>query len=165
MGMRDAKANLSRVIPEVKAGREVLITEYGQPVARVVPMATMSLEDRIAEMEPRRDIVRNEQPAGEIQPLCVPEGLAQIDLQEGREECAEQYTGTLRRSFRCSRQMSTTVTTRPTRLQHFCHLSLKHVTQHLPDESGHSTIVTVDPFDNSLITEDTPRKMIPGDIP
>ena len=36
-GIREARQNLSALIEEVKKGREVLITERGKPVARLVP--------------------------------------------------------------------------------------------------------------------------------
>ncbi len=36
-GIRETRQNLSALIEEVKRGREVLITERGKPVARLVP--------------------------------------------------------------------------------------------------------------------------------
>ena len=36
-GVREARQNLSALLDEVKAGREVLITERGRPVAKLVP--------------------------------------------------------------------------------------------------------------------------------
>lgn len=36
-GIREARQNLSALLDEVKRGREVLITERGRPVARLVP--------------------------------------------------------------------------------------------------------------------------------
>jgi prevent-host-death family protein len=51
-GVAEVKANLSRYLEQVKAGREVLITERGNPVAKLVPLeraATReSREDRLA---------------------------------------------------------------------------------------------------------------------
>ena len=35
-GIKDVKNNLSRLLARVKAGEEVLITERGRPVARIV---------------------------------------------------------------------------------------------------------------------------------
>ena len=35
-GIKDVKNNLSRFLAQVKAGEEVLITERGRPVARIV---------------------------------------------------------------------------------------------------------------------------------
>jgi prevent-host-death family protein len=38
-GVREARQNLSALLDEVKRGREVIITEHGRPVARLVPLA------------------------------------------------------------------------------------------------------------------------------
>jgi prevent-host-death family protein len=37
-GVREARQNLSLLLDEVKKGREVVITERGRPVARLVPL-------------------------------------------------------------------------------------------------------------------------------
>jgi prevent-host-death family protein len=36
-GVREARQNLSALLDEVTKGREVLITEHGRPVAKLVP--------------------------------------------------------------------------------------------------------------------------------
>lgn len=36
-GIREARQNLSALLDEVRKGREVLITDRGRPVARLVP--------------------------------------------------------------------------------------------------------------------------------
>lgn len=36
-GVREARQNLSVLLDEVKAGREIVITERGRPVAKLVP--------------------------------------------------------------------------------------------------------------------------------
>jgi prevent-host-death family protein len=36
-GVREARQNLSALLDEVKAGHEVVITERGRPVAKLVP--------------------------------------------------------------------------------------------------------------------------------
>lgn len=41
-GIRDVKNNLSRLLLRVKAGQEVVITERGKPVARIVREETES---------------------------------------------------------------------------------------------------------------------------
>jgi prevent-host-death family protein len=38
--MHDAKSNLSRLVDQVAAGREVVIAKAGKPVARLVPLST-----------------------------------------------------------------------------------------------------------------------------
>jgi prevent-host-death family protein len=36
-GIREARQNLSSILDEVRKGREVVITDRGRPVARIVP--------------------------------------------------------------------------------------------------------------------------------
>ena len=36
-GIREARQNLSAILDEVRKGREVLLTDRGRPVARIVP--------------------------------------------------------------------------------------------------------------------------------
>ncbi len=49
IGIREARINLSRLIRDVKYGMEIVITDRGTPVARLVPAqgADLSLEDRL----------------------------------------------------------------------------------------------------------------------
>lgn len=89
VGVRDAKANLSRLLREVKSGQDVIITEYGRPIARIVPIGTANLADRLAEMEARGDIESRKSVIRTFQPIQVPEGLAQKYLQEDREGRSE----------------------------------------------------------------------------
>jgi prevent-host-death family protein len=37
-GVREARQNLSILLDEVKKGREIVITEHGRPVAKLVPV-------------------------------------------------------------------------------------------------------------------------------
>jgi prevent-host-death family protein len=41
-GIREARQNLSSLIEDVKKGREIVITDRGRPVARLVPPARRS---------------------------------------------------------------------------------------------------------------------------
>jgi prevent-host-death family protein len=38
VGIREARQNLSALLDEVRKGREVVITERGRPVAKLVPL-------------------------------------------------------------------------------------------------------------------------------
>jgi prevent-host-death family protein len=51
--MREAKENLSRLVNEVKKGTEIILTERGKPVARLVPIndESLSLASRLAKLE------------------------------------------------------------------------------------------------------------------
>jgi prevent-host-death family protein len=46
IGIRELKATLSECIREVKAGRTVIVTEHGDPVARLIPEAA-SVNERL----------------------------------------------------------------------------------------------------------------------
>jgi prevent-host-death family protein len=46
VGIRELKSTLSECVREVKSGRTIVVTEHGQPVARIIPEA-MSIRDRV----------------------------------------------------------------------------------------------------------------------
>ena len=59
-GVREARQNLSTLLDEVKKGREVVITEHGRPVAKLVPIGSPRTQalpdfDRIRRTMPRLD--------------------------------------------------------------------------------------------------------------
>ena len=53
VGIREARINLSKLIRDVRNGMEIVITDRGNPVARLVPAdnKTLSLEERIKNYE------------------------------------------------------------------------------------------------------------------
>jgi prevent-host-death family protein len=87
-GVRDAKAQLSRLLRDVQRGREWVITDHGKPVARLVPASAkrLSLEERLRRLE---EVGLLEAPRGHARnlppPLPLKNGLAQRWLREGRE--------------------------------------------------------------------------------
>ena len=46
IGIRELKSTLSECVREVKAGRTIVVTDHGHPVARIIP-ETSSLEERV----------------------------------------------------------------------------------------------------------------------
>ena len=46
VGIRELKSTLSECVREVKSGRTIVITEHGQPVARIIPEG-ISLRERV----------------------------------------------------------------------------------------------------------------------
>jgi prevent-host-death family protein len=46
IGIRDLKSTLSECVREVKGGRTIVVTDHGQPVARIIPEG-VSLRDRV----------------------------------------------------------------------------------------------------------------------
>ena len=89
VGIRDAKIHLSRYLKLVQKGEEVVITDHGRPVGKIVPMASRELPlaeriDRLVErgiMEP----LTGERLASIPPPIPVPKGAAQAILQEDRD--------------------------------------------------------------------------------
>jgi len=53
IGIREARINLSKLIRDVRDGMEIIITDRGTPVAKLVPAQghTLSLEERIKNYE------------------------------------------------------------------------------------------------------------------
>jgi prevent-host-death family protein len=50
-GLREANQKFSSLSKAVRGGKEVILTDRGKPVARLVPMATDNTEDRVRRME------------------------------------------------------------------------------------------------------------------
>ena len=48
MGVRDLRDHLSRYLSEVRKGAELVVTEHGHPIARIVPAE--AVPDRLAEL-------------------------------------------------------------------------------------------------------------------
>lgn len=46
VGIRELKSTLSECVREVKSGRTIVVTEHGQPVARIIPEA-LTLRERV----------------------------------------------------------------------------------------------------------------------
>jgi len=46
VGIRELKSTLSECVREVKSGRIIIVTEHGQPVARIIPEA-ISMQERV----------------------------------------------------------------------------------------------------------------------
>ena len=55
VGVREAKANLSKLLRQVRRGAQVLITDRGHPVGRIIPVDTkaLPLQSRLKELENR----------------------------------------------------------------------------------------------------------------
>ncbi|MCL6613891.1 MAG: type II toxin-antitoxin system prevent-host-death family antitoxin [Firmicutes bacterium] len=89
VGIREAKAGLSKLLKEVRRGTEVIITVRGIPVGRIIPArrGDIPVEERLKELE-GRGLIEPPRPASigeEFLPLPIPGDLAQRMLQEDRE--------------------------------------------------------------------------------
>jgi len=71
IGIRELKATLSECVREVRAGRTIVVTDHGQPVARIIPEG-ISLRDRVEALRKSGAIVwsgrrlRPAKPAGKV---------------------------------------------------------------------------------------------------
>ena len=71
IGIRELKSTLSECVREVRAGRTIVVTDHGQPVARMIPEA-VSLRERVAALRKAGAIawsgrgLRPAKPAGKV---------------------------------------------------------------------------------------------------
>jgi prevent-host-death family protein len=71
IGIRDLKSTLSECVREVKGGRTIVVTDHGQPVARIIPEG-VSLRDRVEALRKAGAIawsgrrLRAARPAGKV---------------------------------------------------------------------------------------------------
>lgn len=87
----ELKAKLSAHIALVKRGEEVIVTEHGKPVARIVPIPPSETEDERIRDLIARGVIRpghgDIRPLLEGLPICrVPEGTILRILDEERED-------------------------------------------------------------------------------
>ena len=89
VGVRDAKVQLSRLLKWVQRGREVVLTDRGRPVGKIIPVdtQTLPLAERLRRLEEEGVIERRTHVGGRRipAPIPTPEGVAQRLLQEDRE--------------------------------------------------------------------------------
>jgi prevent-host-death family protein len=88
VGIREAKIDLSKILKRVKSGREVVITDRGRPIAKIVPLVSenLPLEERVRRLEGQGLLrplsKKSRQPLPP--PLPAPVGVAQKFMQEDR---------------------------------------------------------------------------------
>jgi prevent-host-death family protein len=88
IGIREARINLSKLIRDVRSGMEIVITDRGKPVARLVPAQgqTLSLEERIKNYESCGLIESSSSRVKDSSsPIELPRDLARRYLGEGSE--------------------------------------------------------------------------------
>ena len=89
VGIREAKINLSRYLKMVLKGTEIIITDRGKPVGKIVPIepSELPLTDRINRLEEQGVMERQpEKSPGKIPPAIPLAGnIAQKFLQEDRD--------------------------------------------------------------------------------
>jgi prevent-host-death family protein len=71
VGIRQLRSTLSKCVREVKSGRTIIVTEHGQPVARIIP-ETISPRERVEALRQSGTIawsgrrLRAANPAGKV---------------------------------------------------------------------------------------------------
>ena len=88
VGIREAKANLSRYLHSVRQGNEIILTDRNRPVGKIVPLPSeeLSLADRLRKLEEER-LIEPDTVMHEPDPSPVPlpkKNLAQILLRKDR---------------------------------------------------------------------------------
>jgi len=88
VGIREAKIHLSHLMKKVRQGMEIIITDRGKPVGKIVPLdnRSLSLAERVNGLEMRGLNEEKKSPAKPLPPpLPVKNEIAQKFLQEGRK--------------------------------------------------------------------------------
>ena len=89
VGIREAKIHLSRLLKLVKQGKEVILTDRGQPVGKIVPLSldSLPLNARIQKLEDHGMLEPETEKKRKKIPLPIPiaDDLAQHYLREDRD--------------------------------------------------------------------------------
>jgi len=88
VGIREAKIHLSHLMKKVRQGREIVITDRGKPVGKIVPINNLRLPlaERVDDLEMRGIIAEKKSPSKPLPPpIPAPGEIAQKFLQEGRK--------------------------------------------------------------------------------
>ena len=91
VGIREAKSQLSRLLKLVQEGSEVVLTDRGRPVGKIVPIREkdLPLKVRIRKLEERGILVPGPSSTSALHlppPIRLPADLAQEMLREERED-------------------------------------------------------------------------------
>lgn len=88
IGIREAKINLSKLLKNVQKGEEIIITDRGNPVGKIVPVTqdSLSLAERINKLERQGwiDPQKTEKQSPLPPPLPLSDEIARKYLQEDR---------------------------------------------------------------------------------
>ena len=87
VGIREAKAQLSRLVRRAQRGDSITLTHRGRPIAKIVPITEpdRSIAARIEELKRRGGIQDQTEPPVALAKLDVERGLAQRYLREDRD--------------------------------------------------------------------------------
>lgn len=86
VGVRELRQHLSRYLDRVKAGEDLIVTEHGREVARLVPSSTDAYAELAARFGATVPIGRLEDIAAELPKRSAPAGTTDAFLAESREK-------------------------------------------------------------------------------
>ena len=90
IGIREAKMNLSKYLKQVQKGNELIITDRGRPIGKIVPIQDedLSVEDRIKIMVNQGVIEKISSKRLKKIPASIPvsDNIAQKFLQQDRNQ-------------------------------------------------------------------------------
>jgi prevent-host-death family protein len=86
VGVRELRQHLSRYLDRVKAGEDLIVTEHGREVARLVPSTTDAYADLATRFGARPPSGRLEDIAARLQAPGAPAGTTDAFLAESRGE-------------------------------------------------------------------------------
>jgi prevent-host-death family protein len=86
VGVRELRQNLSRYLDRVKAGEDLIVTEHGREVARLVPSSTDAYAELAARFGATVPTGRLEDIVARLPKPGMPAGTTDAFLAEGRDE-------------------------------------------------------------------------------
>jgi prevent-host-death family protein len=86
VGVRELRQNLSRYLDHVKDGEDLVVTEHGREVARLVPVATDAYAELAARFGATVPVEPLEAIAARLSPPGAPAGTTDAFLDESRED-------------------------------------------------------------------------------
>ena len=84
VGVRELRQNLSKYLDRVKAGEDLVVTERGREVARLMPVTTDAYADLAVRFGATIPTERLETIAARLPPRSAPAGTTDEYLAEGR---------------------------------------------------------------------------------
>jgi prevent-host-death family protein len=86
VGVRELRQNLSRYLDRVKAGEDLVVTERGRPVARLVPAGSTAYAELATRFGATVPVESLEAIAARLSPPGAPPGTTDAYLAETRDE-------------------------------------------------------------------------------
>jgi prevent-host-death family protein len=86
VGVRELRQHLSRYLDRVKAGEDLIVTEHGREVARLIPSSTDAYAELAARFGASVPIGRIEEVVAQLPARSAPAGTTDAFLAESRSK-------------------------------------------------------------------------------